>query len=120
MKDSINIGCSPADEPCAQAGRDSVQRMKAECNALIGQLRRMYGEEPEGARLFIKGNPHDYGTYYEVECEFSDEHPESLQYALKCEDLPENWDAQAIAELKARGFTPKAQNEPSEYQGGVW
>lgn len=98
--ESLNIGSSPHSEECAQVGDyDYQQRGRAECRALIGQLKRMYGEEPAGARLYIKGNSHDFGTYYEVECKFNTESEVATSYAFQCENMPEKWDEQSRAEL---------------------
>lgn len=105
MRDSINLGPVPAEENCEQVGTDRYDSAKArfECNVLIRQLRRMHGNEPEGARLFVKSNPHDFGTYLEVECEFTDSLPESVEYAFKCEaEYPAEWDDDARKELNER------------------
>ena len=71
IKDSLYIGESPWDETCAQVGSD-MYRVNAgkECRRFIEQIRKHYGPEPTGARLFIKSNPHDFGSYLSVECEF--------------------------------------------------
>ena len=71
IKDSLYIGESPWDETCAQVGTD-MYRVNAgkECRRFIEQIRKHYGTEPTGARLYIKQNPHDFGTYLAVECEF--------------------------------------------------
>jgi hypothetical protein len=99
-KDSINVGPSPADEQCAQLGKEGyAPQAKKECRALINQLRRMYGDEPFGARLFIKAQAHDFGSYYEVECEFNSDSEEATEYAYGCENLPEKWDEEARKEL---------------------
>ena len=67
--DHVYIGSSPAHESCAQLGTEGYpERARRECRALIGQLMRMFGEPAPGARLSIKGCPHDFGTYYEVIC----------------------------------------------------
>src|ERR1035437_1132786 len=98
--DYLEIGCSPCDEPCVQLGsEDYDRRAKKECRALINQLKRMYGEPPESARLTIKGNPHDYGVYFEVRCIYAIDNEAGSNYALKCESLPENWDEEAKKEL---------------------
>jgi len=119
MRDHIMIGSTPAGEDCAQVGTaDYHQIARRECRAFIGQIRREFGPEPDGARLFTKSNPHDFGTYYEVACEFetdgADEFDETnveqikpttaYEYALKCEDTSDRWDPQALVELRA---TPK-------------
>ena len=101
MKDYMEIASAPYDEPCAQVGADNYSELAhKECNALIGQLRRELGEEPGTARLRIKANPHDFGTYYEVACYYDDEDEEGMAYAFKCEsDCPGTWDKIARKEL---------------------
>lgn len=93
MKDYIEIGSSPVNEACAQVGTDDYARKaRIECSHFIQALRKKFGEEPDGARLYIKGNPHDFGTYYEVNCEYDDEKSESVDYAFKCEgEGPLTW-----------------------------
>jgi hypothetical protein len=81
---------------------------RKECQRFINQIRNHYGSEPQGARLYIKSNPHDFGSYLSVECEFiwnpmaefSDEEEEwtpSQEYAFAIEgdDLKvlQNWDS---------------------------
>jgi len=67
MRDSLSIGSSPANEDCAQVGSDDYnKRARAETRAFVHQLRRVFGTEPEGARLKVKPNQHDFGTYLEV------------------------------------------------------
>lgn len=100
-RDVIEIGPSPCEEACAQVGRDDYysQAMK-ECSAFIRQLRRVFGPEPEGARLYVRANPHDYGTYHEVACRYEDTNEQASQYAWRCEaETPANWDEEARREL---------------------
>jgi hypothetical protein len=93
MKDSISLGSVPAYEKCEQLGpnyRPEVAR--AECNRYIAQLRSQFGPEPQGARLFIKRNQHDFGTYLEVEVEFDDNNEAAIDYAFKLErEAPSKW-----------------------------
>lgn len=98
MRDSIPIGSSPVEEDCAQVGSDDYSsRARKECRRFIELIRRTLGPEPEGARLFVKANQHDYGVYYEVECEFDDEIPESVKYAFMVEEkAPKKWDAEVV------------------------
>lgn len=95
----MEIGSSPASEDCVQLGcEDYPVLARAECKRFIEFIRKHRGIEPDGARLAIKGNPHDFGTYYEVVCYFDDELPESEAYAFACEsELPENWNAKVAA-----------------------
>jgi hypothetical protein len=101
MRDFIDVGSSPTGEDCAALGTDSYyEQARRECRAYINQLRRVFGNEPEGARLSIKSNAHDFGTYLSVSCSYDDSLPASLDYAFRCEnESPEHWDHQARQEL---------------------
>ena len=91
--DSLSIGSAPHGEDCVQvdSSGDYVSAMRAECARYRELLRKVYGEEPEGARLVIKGNPHDFGTYYEVECKYDENNESAVEYAFKVENGVENW-----------------------------
>jgi hypothetical protein len=96
-RDYIEIGATPSCEGCEQLGPnyDSNKAMK-ECRVFIDQLRRELGPEPFGARLAIKANSHDFGTYYEVICYFEDTNEEATEYAFWCErECPSYWDEDA-------------------------
>lgn len=101
-RDSMYIGSTPCGEDCEQVGPNYRPAMaRAECQAFIRQLRRAFGEEPEGARLYVKSNPHDFGTYLSVECQYDDSRPEAVEYAFKCEGYTvEHWDEMARVELE--------------------
>lgn len=102
--DSLELSSAPVGEECAQLGSDGYyERAKKECNAFIRQLRREFGDEPTGARLYVKFNPHDFGSYYEVACKFDENSQEAIEYAYNLEaNLPENWDEKAKVELMPR------------------
>lgn len=100
--DTLDIGPTPPGEDCQQVGTRDYDPMKArkECHAYIGVLRRKYGEEPEGARLIVKSNPHDFGSYLSVVCKYDPEDEAAANYALDCESGdPEFWDDEARKEL---------------------
>lgn len=98
--EQLEIGPTPCAETCEQLGPNySPSRAKAECRAYIGQLRRMFGDEPKGAYLKIASNSHDFGTYYEVAVKF-DDNKEATDYAYTLEsNSPEYWDDDARKEL---------------------
>lgn len=102
MQQWIDIGPCPADEECEQANISGAnyERMKQECRALIAQLRRQLGNEPEGARLTIKFNRDgDYG-YYEAICTYDAKNKAAIDYAFRCEmEMPAKWDDVARKEL---------------------
>jgi hypothetical protein len=92
-RDYMHIGPTPADEPCEQLGPNyDPQKARAECNRFIAAIRQTLGTEPEGARLSIKSNPHDFGTYYEVVINYDTDNEEATKYAYRCEsDSPTTW-----------------------------
>jgi hypothetical protein len=102
MLDYISIGSTPSGETCAQVGsEDYDNRSRKECRAFVNQLRRVFGEEVCSAQLKIKSFPHDFGSYREVICYFSDTDDDGMEYAFKLEnECPEYWDEQAKEELQ--------------------
>ncbi len=100
-----SIGSSPWGENCAQVGRKNYEeRAMAECRAFRDQLHRMLKTEgkeiPEGFKLTIRANPHDFGTYYDVCAEYDDTSEEASDLALRLEDEgPELWDSEARSKL---------------------
>jgi hypothetical protein len=93
--DIIWIGPAPADEDCAQVGDpDYARNAKAECRAFIDAIRKVCGREPEGARLAIKGQPHDFtDAYYEVAVIYDGNNRAAAEYAQKVDELaPQTWE----------------------------
>lgn len=100
-REDLHIGSAPADEDCAQLGSDDYRwRAWHECRAFIGQLRRYFGPEPPGCRLYVRENPHDFGIYLSVNCACSTGDQIALDYGFRVErELPALWDAEARAYL---------------------
>ena len=94
MREYIEIGPVPADEECAQVGRPGYYELAtAECRRFIELIRKKLGKEPLGAKLRIKSNAHDFGTYYEVCCDYDPRVPASVDYAFRVErDAPQTWE----------------------------
>jgi len=67
----------------------------------VAFLNQIAGVEPPGAALVIKSFPHDFGSYREVCCRYSDENETATDYAFTCEGHQglESWDDQARQEL---------------------
>lgn len=94
MRDYISIGSAPCDEDCVQVDpkQDYIGPMKAECRRFMELIKKKLGPEPEGAYLSIKGNPHEFGTYYEIVCYYDDQNEEAVKYAFRCEaESPRTW-----------------------------
>ena len=97
MQEHVDLGgTTPPEESCAQVGSreyDYYDRARREARAYIGLLRRLLGDEPDGARLGTKSHPHDFGTYLTVVCYFNPDVREAVDYAYRCDsDLPDEWD----------------------------
>jgi hypothetical protein len=94
MHHFFTLGPVPSDEPCAQVGEEDYRaRAVPECQRFITLLRQVFGPEPAGARLSTKWFSHDFGDYCEVICSFDPEIPESVAYAMRCEnDTPTTWE----------------------------
>ncbi len=118
MRDYINIGCTPCEEPCSQVGSPQYpEASRIETRVFRDQIRRQFGQEPEGASLVIKSFDHDFGTYRQVVCYFDDALPESLEYALRLEsEGPRRWDIPAQAELIKAGYEQLRFQEESDRQ----
>ena len=98
------LGPAPANESCVQVGADDYARdAKAECRAYIEAIRAVCGREPEGARLVVKSQAHDYGVYYEVAVVFDADNRAAAEYAARCDEhAPGTW-AEAGMEPPAGG-----------------
>ncbi len=95
MRDYVDIGSSPCDEECVQVEPTGayVQAMREECRRYIDCIREHCGEEQGSAALRVKGNPHDFGTYYEVVCSYDDNDELGANYAYHVEEhAPARWD----------------------------
>lgn len=103
MLESLSLSPTPVGEECAQLGApDYHSRARKECRAFINQLIREFGEPPASAGFRISQNPHDFGTYLDVEIRFRDEDEEAVEYAYNLEsNLPEHWDEEALKEIAA-------------------
>jgi len=117
FKDFIELGPTPPEEESAQVGEDDYRKKAiAECRRYIGLIRQKLGSEPEGARLKIKSYPHDFGTYYEVACEYDDSKPVSVDYAFACESQgPQTWNDTTPVQIE-RSETEDLSESPEDYE----
>jgi hypothetical protein len=99
----LEIAPTPVEEACQQVGTPSYDgaMARAECKAFIHQLRRQFGPEPDGATLYVKSNPHDFGSYLEVAVKYDPNCEAAIEYAFKIEgNTPSFWDTEAVKELQ--------------------
>lgn len=105
MNDELSLGPVPTDEECIPAGTDPVKE-REECQRFITRIKEHCGEPPTGARLKVKSNPHDFGSYLDVVVVFSDQIDEAVEYAFWAEShTPRTWSSEETKEV----FTPKSK-----------
>ncbi len=92
------LGPAPAEESCAQVGSDDYENLaKAECRQYVAAIRIVCGDPPDGARLRVVSQPHDFGLYWEVALEFDPTNREACEYAGRCdESAPTTWAAAGL------------------------
>ena len=118
--DYLSLASTPHDEKCTQAGED-YQSQVLECQALAGQLVRMFGTQKD-TELFIIRNEHEFGTYLELgimykfkeeteeeilQNDFAGTEPDTaaIEFAQKLEDgIPDKWDFEAIKFLSENDY----------------
>ena len=117
MRDRYELGTTvPHDEHCSQVGAPNFSTCsRMEARALISQLRRIHGPEPQGAVLKLISCPHDFGTYYDVAVEYNAALEEAEAYMLKIDGgVPDKWDEQARKELEAEDYFTKIKEDQRE------
>ena len=105
-KESLSLGPTPAGEQCAQLGSDDYHKWsRIEIRAYANQIKRMFPNMPAGLILKISSNPHDFGTYHELDVVYLTDDEEAETYAFNMENgIPEYWDEQATQELQEQGY----------------
>ncbi len=91
--DKVYLGPAPAEEECVQLGSDDYdRRARKECREYIAAIIAVCGEPPEGARLKVEAQAHDFGSYYEVVCQYDGNDPAAATYAATCDErAPQRW-----------------------------
>lgn len=90
MRDYLEIGCTPVEEPCFPVGHELARK---ECFVYKAQLERAY----PGVEFQVRANRHDFGTYYEVAAYFDSDDADAKAYDAECGC--EYWDDKAKRSL---------------------
>jgi len=80
-RDKMELGPTPCGEDCVQVDKngDYIQAMKEECRRYKALLVEKFPiPEDINACFVIKGNLHDFGTYYEVCISYDTEDKKSV------------------------------------------
>lgn len=106
MMETIDLGPTPCDEPCAQLGDDGYEiRSRMECRVFRDQIERCcvahFGENlPNNVHIKVQNFPHDFGEYREVVVRFDPFDARAVDIALWIEsNVPERWDVEALRQL---------------------
>ncbi len=97
MINYLELGSSPANEPCVQTTDPNYSELgRAECERYRDTLYAAYYAAHPGkecpAVLRVKGNAHDFGTYYEAAVRFDDRDDSQIAAAYWFEEnAPANW-----------------------------
>ncbi|KZB93523.1 hypothetical protein AVM11_11660 [Sphingomonas melonis TY] len=94
MSHIIDIGGAPAEEECAQLGQtiDFEAANLAEVTAYKLAIIARHGLPPEGCKLIVHNNRHDFGLYRTLALRVDDEESEAVDaYAEAVEPGLETW-----------------------------
>ncbi len=85
MRDYLNIGPNPHDEPCLP---NTHRLAQGEVMVFINQIVEAY-PPPPGARVRCRFFDHDFGGYFEACVFYNDDDEEQVNYAFMVEADPE-------------------------------
>jgi hypothetical protein len=111
--DYLEIGSSPRDEDCVQVGDgDYILPMKNECRRFKELLEKLMPIPKEcNCRYYVKSNPHDFGTYYEVAIQFDEEDAKSSAFAYYVDSYyPQKWNDTKV-EMTWKEYWDKYEKE---------
>lgn len=101
--EDLYIGDSPWDEKCLQVGKASSVALRTESIVFKRQIERYY-PIPDGARLVVRGQSHEFGTYYSVFCVVDPEVETQVDWACAVEsdelEKLSHWDEESKAEIQ--------------------
>jgi hypothetical protein len=92
----IELGPVPASEDCVQVGDCNYNVLaRKECDRYMELLEKKFPTNDTNNFFSIKKFPHDFGSYYEVVCNFDPTDIDSVDFAYHVEsNLPETWEDQ--------------------------
>lgn len=97
--DFVELGPSPAEERCAQVGREGFdQANRDEVRRFIAGVKRYFGERYPGGTLpvsvTVRSFPHDFGAYRECVVVYDEGNQHEVDVAYTIDDkCPTTWHA---------------------------
>jgi hypothetical protein len=103
VRNYLQLGLVPADEPCPQVGSENYTKDAYEAGSrFIDLIVETHGNPPtsqwghsvtETIGFWVATFPHDFGTYHEVVVGYDDQIEESIEYAFMVENnTPTTWE----------------------------
>lgn len=91
--DYLSLGPTPIEEPCEQLGPNyNAVKARKECERFVELLKKKFPPIP-GTKFRIRLNPHDFGSYHDVEVGFDPDDPATVDYAFNIDaNIPESWE----------------------------
>jgi hypothetical protein len=88
MSTFTDFGSGPSYEEGAATGitENAGDCNRLECRAFMLAIERVYGAPPVGLTMKIRGNPHEFGTYYEVRAYYQSDDPAAVAWAFAVEN----------------------------------
>ena len=113
MQDEVDVGPCPSEESAVQIGRpDYHDAARAQCRAYVDAIRKVCGPEPDGARLKVTSNPHDFGSYLSVAVRYDADNDEAASYARKVdESCPRTWEEAGVPDPLAPAPPPGSRRD---------
>jgi hypothetical protein len=104
--DYMEFDTAPSEEKCASVGEDNYYiKAKMEYDALVNQIKQIFGLVPETVSFRFKGCPHDFGTYYQLMIKYDENNEAAEEYIYKIEnEFPKFWDKEAKRQLTTNGY----------------
>ncbi len=91
--ESFELDSTPSDESCLQVGKASQEALSAEARRFKHALQEYWSSHPdyESVEIVVKRNPHEFGTYFNVEIRYNNGRGASLAAAIES-DSPKTWE----------------------------
>jgi hypothetical protein len=96
----LDLGPTPSGEDCLQVGKSTDAEQVAEIRIYFDQVVRTVNPDRNLVKFKISANPHEFGTYHNLEVGADSENEAAIEEAVRIENgCPEFWDEEAKRKL---------------------